>query len=231
MSQEFASQAPPPLPNVAPRRSRSGILLGMGIGCGVAMLLLCGGVGVFAVYSYRLAESMVSRSDEPEVIRARTAEIAEIDLPADFLPDMAFDMRVPVVGQRLWSWTVYSDKSDGDEYDNFLVLGQFYQDVSRNTREQLMARIDQSIRDHEHDTDVDEQIDEDKKSSETRELTIHGEPAEFIFSSAKGQVSNEKYWVVSGQFKGKEGTAVLHARANAAKYEKSDLEQMVESIR
>jgi hypothetical protein len=209
---------PPP-----PRSSRR-LWLGLGIGCGLALLLCCGGFTALTFLTGTMFANAFSQ--DPQVVRERTAEICTIDLPPEFQPSSSFDLVIPVKNQRFLTWVAYTGPSHAGS-PNLIVLGQFYQQLAEATRDQLMEQIHQSIRqqqEHEH-----VRIDDSKTF--TREFTIRGEKAEFLFQEGEGDQSKARFRIVVGQFKGSGGTALLYLQVNPEQFDDDALVKIIESIR
>jgi hypothetical protein len=223
MSMATIEPSPGTLP---PSRRGRGWLWGVAIGCGAVLLLCCGGFGLVAVYMGLVVQRGLS--DDPAVAQARAAEIADITLPAEFKPTASFELRVPVTGRGVLTWVLYQADSRGDSFESFILLGQLYADVPEESRDAVMQRFLKSLVDNEK---IYEQVQQESEKPQTRELTIRGQKAEFLFYHGRGTVSEQKYRLVQGQFRGKAGTAILYLRADADKYDEAALMRIIESIR
>src|SRR5262245_58786301 len=98
------SQVQPTNPYDTPKYARPGmsggakVLLGMGIGCGVLVLLCCGFFGASGWWLVRTAQKSIT--EDPNTIHILTEEIAKIDIPPSLPPRAAMDLRLPIVGTR-----------------------------------------------------------------------------------------------------------------------------------
>ncbi len=216
-----SATVPPP-----PAKSKRKWLLGLGIGCGVTLLVCCGGLALFGVWFTN--EMKRGYSTDHAVVEARKTEITAITLPPEFQPAASFDWTMPLANKHVLTWVAYEEKTDKDEYQNLIVLGQFYGEVPEKSREKLLDQINQSIQEQELNH---EQVTIDKQTAETREFTIRGEQAEFVFQKGKGSASDKEYRIVLGEFKGSGGLALLYIRVEADQYDDAALTEIIESIR
>jgi hypothetical protein len=208
------------------RPSRGRYLLGFVVAAGVASLFCCGGVGLVAIYMGVVFQRGLS--EDPAVIRQRAAEIADLAIPPEFEPTSSYEARVPVTNRRILTWAVFESDPEKDQFENYILLGQYYGDISRATRDELLTGVERSIFDQQK---YHEQIDSKTlKTVDTRQYTIRDQKAEFIFQQVEGKVSGDKYWIVLGQFAGKGGPAILYIRADVNRYDQAALEKIVESI-
>lgn len=215
-------------PMVPPAQQQGGsgkFWLGLGLGCGVVILLCCGGFAAFSFVSMRALSK--GFSDDPQIAQERVDQIAEITLPAEFRPQSSFEFVIPFQNRKALSWVAYTaPAARGGE--SVIVLGQFYAQLAAETRDQLMEQIHASIREqqkaHEHVT-----IDEEKTF--TREFTIRDQPAEFLFQEGVGHESEQRYRIVVGQFAGKAGTALLYMQVDPEELSDDQVVEIIESIK
>ena len=79
-------------------------LLGLGIGCGVVVLLCCGGIAGIGFFGARFAsQSMV---EDPAEIVVISNEIATIDVPPDLKPTKALPLKMPFTGKPIMTMVV-----------------------------------------------------------------------------------------------------------------------------
>jgi len=95
------------------------VLLGMGIGCGVLVLLCCGFFGASTFWLVRAAQHALT--EDPNEIRRLTDEIVAIKIPDSLPPKAGMDLSVPIVGSKFMTWVAYGAKNDR----NGLFLAQF----------------------------------------------------------------------------------------------------------
>ena len=203
------SNVPPPInPYDVPQRSgMSGtgkVLLGLGIGCGLLVVLCCGVIGFGGYAIVKVAKE------------STTEEIVTIDIPEELQPVMGLNVNLPFVGPVV-KGTLHSDKDRKDH----LIIGQINQSFGdrRNLETQLRTSM-------QHEGDEDVEVEE----TETLDTKINGELAHFTISRGKGQESQEKYWDVVGQFKGDEGPAILIFKARVANFTKDKVLAMLKSM-
>ena len=110
-------QQPPPVnPYDSPETVRSGmsggtkVLLGLGIGCGVLVLLCCGVFGVGAFFFGRSVQHAMS--EDPATIRSVTDSIVTIEIPPPLEPKMSLDWTMPIVNRKVMTMAIYADKQD-----------------------------------------------------------------------------------------------------------------------
>jgi hypothetical protein len=211
----------PYAPDVPPRKSGgSGIWLFLGIGCGLVLLLCCGG-GVAMFY---VGKSAINVTQVPAEVTQKSQEIADFDVPAGFKPQMAMSTQVPFTGQKFMTMVVYSAPNQ----DGGLFLMEFGGAVGANMdREQLKLQMHQSL---------SQQGQQAKQlnilESRDVEVQIHGQPTTFKIQKAEDQQTKQQYVQVEGTFNGKGGgPAVLIGQLKADEFSEDDAEKLVRSIK
>ncbi len=213
------SNVPPPInPYDVPQRSgMSGtgkVLLGLGIGCGLLVVLCCGVVGFGSYAIVKVAKE--STTEDPKQIFDLTEEIVTIDVPEELQPVLGLNVNLPFVGP-VTKGTLHSDKDRKDH----LIIGQINQ--SFGDRHNLETQLRTSMqRDNDEELEV--------RETETLDAKINGEVAHFTISRGVGQESQEEYWEVVGQFKGDEGPAILIFKARVASFTKEKVLAMLKSM-
>jgi hypothetical protein len=208
---------PPPINPYDEHGGMSGtskVLLGVGIGCGVLILLCCGTLGVATYVVSRVAQKATIK--EPAQIEAIAADIVSMKVPEPLKPLVALDIVLPIVGP-VAKGAAYSDES----HQSFLALGQFNQSFSdrHNLEAQLRAGLGQQ---NDEDVEIQETFDLDSK--------INDEPASFVISKGIGKQSKEEIWEIRGEFHGKSGPALLIFKGKAATFSKDQLLDMLKSM-
>ncbi|GAF72861.1 unnamed protein product [marine sediment metagenome] len=216
------SMTPPEMTSEAtqpPRKSgMSGgakLLIVLGVGGGLLVLLCCGGLIGFGVY---MAGGM---SQDPEVVREKTGEIAQIEIPDGLDPKMSFDVKFPVKG-RMMLWTVYLDEGT----ESVLVLFALAAASASGDQEEMRRAMDQSLQQQ----GMGEQEGITVEESHTKEVEIRGETATFTIAKGVGEESGRPRIQVTGVFQGETGPAILMLNADAEKYTEEQIVEMLDSI-
>jgi len=198
-----------------PRRSR-GILFGLGIGCGVLVLLCCGGFA--GVYWWGSTKFKDSTSEDPVVVRRVSAEIAEIPLPPSFTPKYSLSMVVPFTAMKI-KGAVYTTKKDG-----MFLIGEFDAKMADAEREQFLQQMRGNLRMQGNNANDKLDIIESK----TVELTMRGKPASFKFAKAENQDTKAKLWQIMGTFHGREGPAMIIMIVPLEQFTEPQIKEMLE---
>jgi len=219
-AERFEVEPPPYRPG---RSTGSKILLGCGIGCGVLMLLCCGGIGVTAWLGYEMLNHAVDR--DPARVQAMTDELATMDIPAGLKPRAAIDMKLPVIGRSLLKAVAYTDKDDVQ----ILAFGEFSGDFGAVDHAQLRREIERALENRNDDASRD---DDFRIVGEPTmlELEIRGEPAHFRIEEGEGK-KGRKLIRAAGDFEGHTGTALLFLQLDADSHSLEDVEDLLRSIR
>ena len=111
------------------------VLLGLGIGCGVLVLLCCGGMMLGGYFFGRSMQEAIS--EDPQQIAAVATSIVDIEVPAPLEPMFSLDFTIPFVNQKAMAMVVYAHKRDGsspkeEKPDSVLVLFQMEREFWRS---------------------------------------------------------------------------------------------------
>lgn len=201
---EMSPQGPPPQPP-----SGSGkIWMGLGIGCGVVLLLCCG-IGGFIFYKFR----NVATTD-PVKVRETSDSIALLNLPPEFQPLMAINFFV--FKMAMWQ---------GAGGNAMCMLMEFSPDAAQGqTEEQMLAQMEQQLQSQGQGQQV--QV----VTSEEVQVTIRGEERTFQFNRGTAQNTNQEVWQVMGSFQGNVGPAIVMFIAPTDQYEEDDIIEILEGI-
>jgi hypothetical protein len=215
----MSQSTPPPINpyDVPERRGMSGtakVLLGLGIGCGLLVVLCCGvlGFGSFAIV--KMAQD--STSHDPAQIHDIASEIALIQIPDSLKPKLGLNLNVPLVGPVM-KGAVFQD----DAKRNVLLIGQFNR-----------AFADQAGFEAQLRGSFDELDSEELENPETEvvDVKINGDLAKFTLSKGMGRRSREESWEVIGQFAGATGPALLIFEGRTADFTKEQIIAMLKSM-
>ncbi|MEZ6072548.1 MAG: hypothetical protein R3C10_20370 [Pirellulales bacterium] len=102
------------LDEVTGQRRRGGglgtVAVGLGVGC-LLVVLVCGGVIAFGLYKFQQLATQTFVTD-PEQVRQRTTELADIEIPETFKPALATQLPDFVTEQtdidEPFRWVVYT---------------------------------------------------------------------------------------------------------------------------
>lgn len=209
-----------------PPKSRGGrnLLLGFGIGCGIVAVLCCGGFGLVGYFGYRMvADALI---EDPQQIRTVTAELVQMQIPADFEPQMGFRMQVPFTDESMTS-VIYTLH---DEEGALVLASMGGMPVQEG---QILDAIEQQLMQQQALGGENPAPDRDRMTvteSETREFVIRDEPARFVFSRGTTHDGEEVYQVY-GAFEGEPGTVLMLVFVHAHAMSEEQIAEMIESIR
>jgi hypothetical protein len=211
-------------PYDTPEYSRPGmsgttkVLLGMGIGCGVLVLLCCGFFGASTFWLVRTAQQALTK--DPEEIRRLTDQIVAIKIPESLPPKAGMDLTLPFVGTKFMTWVAYG----ADESHNGLFLAQFAEGLVKE--EDMRTQWRDSMRQSgERDWD-DIKVEE----SDNVEIPVNGSNATFTISKGQDSKSRE-VWQVMGSFHGKGGPAMLALKVGTADFTREQLFEILNSMK
>jgi hypothetical protein len=218
------SQPVPPInPYDAPETARPGmssgakVLLGLGIGCGVLVLLCCGIGGVSLYFLGRNLQK--GMSEDPATVREVAENIVTIEVPESLEPKMSLDFTIPFVNRRMMSMAVFASQ------DKHSTLVLFEVDQSMGGNEEVMQAqfkdaMRQSGREHRGEVELEE--------PEDVEAEINGNQTEFRFG--KGKHENREVWQATGAFSGKGGPAMLFMQLDAETFNKEQALDILHSM-
>lgn len=218
--------SPPPV-----KQGMSGgakVLLGVGIGCGVLVLLCCGGLGIGGYFFGRNLQQAIS--EEPEKIREVTTSIVEIDVPPPLEPKMSLDFSIPFADKKMMTMAIWADGAFGDDKskehkpESVLILFQMDGDFANREalKAQFEAQMNQSGRNDWEEVDLE--------SQETIEAEVNGSPAQFTFGKGKRKDGDKEVWQAMGAFDGKGGPAMLFMQLDAEKFTEDQARGVLSSM-
>ena len=187
------------------------ILLAAG---GVLMLVCCGGMA-FVVNKVKN-----NISEDPAVVRARTKDVTDIEIPDDFQPVMSMDLII----MKMFVYETKKQDGQTKKHDGMLMIAELHQNFAKdqNAEAQMKDAMNKQGKG---------QPDLDIIKSETREFEIKGKPASFKFSEAQDPKTKKEFRQVTGSFPGKAGTAMLVLQVPANEYDEEEIVEMIESIK
>jgi len=204
--------------------STAKVLLVLGSITGVCMLTCCGVVGVgFLKFKDVIQEGIKNVADatssDPAVVKKRTAEVIEIDIPDEFTPVM---MVGGGFGEFSMKEFIYTHKANPN---SVLVIVESNQPLQpgQSAQQQREAMI-QGVRQGQQFS-----LDMQEESRETRDFTINGEdvPFEFIKGKAHGVPTRK----VVGVFSSRQGTIMLMLLVAESDYTDEKIVAMIQSIK
>jgi hypothetical protein len=203
-----------------PRPGMSGatkVLLGLGVGCGLIVLLCCGVFGAGTFFVAQMAQQALS--NDPDKVHDLTAEIVTIQIPDTLKPLGSLDLNIPIVNTRLMTGVAYRDAS---QY-NVLMLGQFGEQFADDETMQLhWKQFSHESGRHADDVRIEE--------SEKYDTQVNGQPANFTIGKGRDRKAEREVWEVAGKFRGHGGPAVLILRLNASDFSKEQVLDVLKSM-
>ncbi len=197
------------------------VLLGLGLGCGLLMLLCC---GFFGISGYWFSQALVkSISSDPVAIRDLTDSIVSMEIPAGLEPQFSMDLHIPIVGQIamvVWTSGAVSEESTSG---SGLLISQM--DNPAVNREDLRKQFESEFRETQNGGLEEIRLEK----SEAIDLTINGALAQFTFGSGKRKDGVE-VWQVTGSFDGKGGPAMLLMQLVTDSYTEEQVRATVQSM-
>lgn len=213
-------------PYDTPEHSRPGmsgttkVLLGMGIGCGVLVLLCCGFFGASTFMLVRMAKQALT--EDPNEIQRLTDTIVNIKIPDSLPPKAGMDLTIPFVGTKFMTWVAYgAEKNDND---NALFLAQFSPDMVKE--EDMRGQWKDSMRQSGQQEWDDIKVEESDKV----DITINDSPATFTIDKGQDSKSRE-VWQVMASFQGKGGPAIFALKVDTASFTREQLFEILNSMK
>ena len=217
-----------------PARRSSGkgkLLAGIGIGCVVAGLLCCGLVVGAGWWAVDFVGKMISV--DPVAIRAKTEEIASLDIPPRFEPEAMIRIDPPFVDE-IGSIVVYENKAA----DESLLLGEFqHLDVANRPPSDVFRDIDTnvSISVNGQKRQIDVQDDErradfEETSREQLDRPMRGGTARFEIVQGKMKGTDRERIITYGTFPGHRGGGIFRMSVDAANSSVEDVKGVIESL-
>lgn len=209
----------PPAYGPAPRQGGGAkIWIFLGLGCGLVLLLCCGGVVGFGVYAGRSMQG----TEDPATVVAVANDIAEIKLPEGFQPAVSIDFAVPGTGVSIIKVALFAD-ADGE---SMVCLSESPIEPAEADVEQMKLQVEQALQPQRHHLRRLRVL-----SSRSFEATVRGQPASFDIQKAEDATTKEEFIQVTGVFPGKKGTGLVIAQLKADQFTEEDAETLVRSIK
>lgn len=201
--------------------STAKVLLVLGSIAGVCLLVCCGGVAIFGLrFKDEIKKFAESTSSDPAVVKQRTQEVVEIEIPEEFKPVATWGIPLGAFSMKQF---IYQPPGNPN---SVLVIMETNQPLApgQDAKQQREA-MQQGMRQGQQMGSIDMQ----EESRETRQFTINGEevPFEFIKGKAHGVPAHK----VVGIFPGKQGTVMLILMVADSDYDDEKIVNMIKSIR
>jgi len=175
------------------------VLVILGIVFVVLAVVCCGGYYIFDL----------TITGDPAGVRAKTAEITEIEIPDRLEPKMAMSVKCPFTDSTS-TIVMYTDEDTNDSPSMCMLAAN-------------APMVDQ------WQVQGPENIEATEESEVTME--IRGETATFTISKGAGQQSGGSRIAVTGTFQGKEGPTVFILNVDAEEFSEEEVIEMLESIK
>jgi hypothetical protein len=195
------------------------VLLTGGLGCGLLLLLCCGGFVYLGYAAKDIAENAVST--DPEVVAATTEEIASIEIPPDFKPLTSVRFKMPFMDDPIYVMAQYQT----EDAMNTIWLAEFSAKYSQGDSDDMIEQVKDS------ELGNNARMEEfDAENSSERTFTIRGEEVTFTFTHGKDYTGEVEYLHAVGSFQGDIGPVVLVIQVDASKYDEQQIQEIIESI-
>lgn len=213
MSTDWNSSEP-----YAPPASSGGtsIWLWLGVGCGLTVLLCCGGGGLTA---YLIGRRTFTPTKDPADVTQRAAEIADFELPNGYQPQMAITVQNPFTTEPFMTMVGFGP-ANSESSLILMQMGKFVDEAQ--LKAQMDVQMAQQGKQAKH-----LQVQE----SRDVEVEIRGKPATFHIQKAEDINAKKEYIQIEGTFEGKGGAALLFTQLDAEKYSEEDAEKLVQSVK
>jgi hypothetical protein len=217
----MASSEPSWSESEAPQRGMSTttkmLLIFGGIG-GVLMLACCGGVAYIGVRGAAFLQQ--SFSEDPVVIRQRTQDMVQIDIPDSFEPEGAFDFII-------LRMVMY--RSSNQSALMLMEMNISMAGTPQEQRDEMLRGMRQQQQKQNAPGGANAQVN--KLESTTKEIEIDGKPVEFEFIKGTQQGQNRTVRQVLGVLEGKRGAVMLMLIVPEEDYDEDAVIKMLKSIR
>ncbi len=217
-------QAPADQSGAPQKGGGSKLLMGLGIGCGLMLLLCCGGgVAVFMV-----GRSAFHVETVPAQVAAAAEDITDMDVPPGFEPKTAVSVKIPFTSKKVMSMAIY----EGPSKKGMILVAEFGEGMPGNADpENMRLQIEQSMRQQQQQQNQGAKKLQMEGDAKEVTVTVRGE--ECTFTIQRGKAGNEQEFVqVEGTFTGKEGDpAFLLGQLPASDFSEEDAEAFVKSIK
>lgn len=195
------------------------VILGVGIGCGLLLLLCCGGMMLSGYFFAQSAQNAVSK--DPARVREVTAEIVEITVPETLPPMMSMDWTIPLVNKKFMSMAAYGEEEHGTNNLIVMQFGDFIGD-----EKQMQTQFNTQMRGSGQQEWGNVELEE----TEIVKQTVNGEETRFTLGRGKNDKSDADVWQVTGTFKGKGGPAMLMMQGETEKFTKEQVLAIIQSM-
>lgn len=215
-------QSPGMQPGAPQKGGGSKVLLGLGIGCGI-MLLVCCGIGGYGVYMFK---NTFRIETTPAGVTAIAEGITDMDPPESFTPVMGMDMKNPMSGQKIFTMATYT----GPNQKGMLVVAEFDQTMAGKNAEQMKTQLETSMQQQQQQNQ--QGVQHLEMVGEPREVktTVRGQEATFKIQMGKSP-DGEEFYQVQGVFQGKDGPGFLMGQFPADQIDEEQTEAFVRSIK
>ncbi|HUQ69915.1 MAG TPA: hypothetical protein VM165_10350 [Planctomycetaceae bacterium] len=199
----------------APVKQGSGCLKWVLIFGAIGGVCVLGCCGAMAWFGYQFKPTIVQTSPE---VRAMAAEIANFDIPEDFQGKMGMKMDNSFMSMRMCQFEHQTGRGQMQLMEMKVKVGD-----PKEQEQQLKQQMQQQGAAEMKTLNI--------VKSETREITIHGQPAQFTFAEGQDASTSTTYHDVQGQFTGKNGIAKLHLQVEDEVWDEEAVMQMLEAAK
>ncbi len=204
-------------PGQPPNRGCSkGCLYGFA-GCGCLSLIT---MVIIGVAGWRFVDAVVKgTTQDPKLIQAATAEMADIAVPPGLEPKLKTDL--------LFAKVILYQSRDSKSALTLVQLNPQFAPKNPGEDGEFRKGFRKGLGNGDDDDKLQKMTIE---KTEVKDITIRGKVCKINFSEAKSG-SGEAYQIVEGEFAGKTGTVELRYLQPAADYDEAEMIKFLESIR
>ncbi len=204
------------------------VLLGLGIGCGVLVLVCCGGLMIGSYFVGRNLERAMS--EDPQTIRAVTASIVDIDIPPLLAPAFSLDLNIPFMDRKFMSIAAYAYERDGSDPQNEhprSVLALFQMSENLADPDAMKTQFESQMREAGRKNWEEAKLE----SQEIIEHEVNGILEQFTFGKGKRDKDGREVWQASGAFDGKGGPAMLFLQFDVEDFTEEEARGVIASMK
>lgn len=213
----------PTFPPEPPRSSGLKVLLVLGVGCGILLLVCCG--GGTAIYFLTRGYFQKAFSEDPAVVEGVGRGIAELDIPPALQPKASVNLKIPGTDQQIMTMAIFEAPNGAGT----LFLAEFPGDLASADTDQLKEQLERQMADQGRQGQGPQELVVSR--SRPLDVEIRGKSATFTIETGVEPQSNIKYTRAVGAFQGKKGVALVVLQLRADQYSDERVDEIIRSIK